>query len=151
MQTLFPSNYLCQLEFSQDSPKDKMDFILIELLGNLLISHLSDLVSNIPKWNARVENYVASIFIFANLYFTKDGCVLFFLQWWLPSFGKHKVLFRELQLQNSFEVYSCQQNASDKSWIPHEKGKHFWNSTKAYCVHVGLILTYCPYVIDFPK
>jgi len=68
----------CQLEFSQDSPKDRMDLILVEVLRNLLVAHLLDLVLNIPKWNARVENYVASIFGFVNLYLTRDGCILFF-------------------------------------------------------------------------
>ncbi len=68
----------CQLEFSQDSPKDKVDLILVDVLGNLHVPHLLDLVSNIPKWNARVENYVASIFGFANLYLTRNGCVFFF-------------------------------------------------------------------------
>jgi hypothetical protein len=49
-----------------------------KVLGNLPILHLLDAISSIPKWNARVDNYVASIFIFVNKCLLRDGCVLFF-------------------------------------------------------------------------
>ncbi len=44
----------------------------------MFVLHLLDLLSNIPKWNAKVDNYVASIFRFANKYLARDGCILFF-------------------------------------------------------------------------
>jgi len=65
------------LEFSQDSPKDIVDLIFVEVLGNFPIPHLLDLVCSIPKWNARVDNYVTSIFGFVDNYLTRDGCILF--------------------------------------------------------------------------
>ncbi len=37
-----------------------------------------DLVSTIPKWNVRVDNYVISIFGFVDKYLAWDSCVLFF-------------------------------------------------------------------------
>jgi hypothetical protein len=95
----------------QDPPKDRAD--LIEVLGNLPISHLLDPLYSIPKWNARVENYVVSIFWFADLYLARDGCLVF-LQWQLHGSKRHQVVSRKLQLQNSFKVCSDQQNASTK-------------------------------------
>jgi hypothetical protein len=61
-----------------DSLKDRVDFIIVKVLGNLPIPHVLDLVSTIPKWNARVDIYVVSIFGFVDKYFARDGSVLFF-------------------------------------------------------------------------
>jgi hypothetical protein len=58
--------------------KDKANLIIAEVLGNLLVSHVLDLVSIIPKWNVRMDNYVISIFGFADKYFTKDGSIFFY-------------------------------------------------------------------------
>lgn len=44
----------------------------------MLVPHLLDPISNIPKWNARVNNYVTSIFKFADKYLVRDGCVFSF-------------------------------------------------------------------------
>jgi hypothetical protein len=44
----------------------------------LLVPHLLDHVSSIPKWNAKVDNYVASISKFVDKYLARDDCVLFF-------------------------------------------------------------------------
>jgi hypothetical protein len=55
-----------------------MNLIFIEVLGNLHLPHLLDPLYIIPKWNARIDNYVVSIFGIANLYLAKDGCILFF-------------------------------------------------------------------------
>lgn len=55
-----------------------MELIIVEIPRNLLISHLVDPISNIPKWKARVDNYVASIFEFVDKYLARDGCILFF-------------------------------------------------------------------------
>ncbi len=61
-----------------DSLKDKADFIIAEVPGNLPIPHVLDLVLTIPKWNAKVDNYVVSIFGFVDKYLARDGFVLFF-------------------------------------------------------------------------
>jgi hypothetical protein len=37
-----------------------------------------DPISNIPKWNARMDNYVVSIFNFVDRYFARDGFVFLF-------------------------------------------------------------------------
>jgi hypothetical protein len=56
-----------------------VDLIIVEVPRNLPILHVLDNVSTIPKWNAKVDNYVASIFGFANKYLVRDGCAFFFL------------------------------------------------------------------------
>jgi hypothetical protein len=62
----------------QEFPKDRARLIIVEVPGNLPILHLFDVVSNIPKWNAKVDNYVASIFGFVDKYVVRDGCILLF-------------------------------------------------------------------------
>jgi hypothetical protein len=62
----------------QDSPKDITDLVIAQVLGNLPIPHVLDLVLPIPKWNARVDNYVVSIFGFVDKCIARDGCILFF-------------------------------------------------------------------------
>jgi hypothetical protein len=52
--------------------------MIVEVPKNFHVPHLLDVVSSIPKWNAKVDNYVASIFGFADKYLGKDGCVFFF-------------------------------------------------------------------------
>jgi hypothetical protein len=37
-----------------------------------------DPISNIPKWNARVDNYVVSIFGLVDMYLARDGFILLF-------------------------------------------------------------------------
>lgn len=55
-----------------------MDLIIVEVPRNLLVSHMFDLVSTIPKQSAKVDNYVVSIFGFTNKYLARDGSTLFF-------------------------------------------------------------------------
>jgi hypothetical protein len=55
-----------------------VDLIFVEVLGNFLVLHLLDPIYRIPKWNAKVDNYIASIFGFADNYLTRDGCVFFY-------------------------------------------------------------------------
>ncbi len=55
-----------------------MDLIIVEVPRNFPIPHVLDNVLIIPKWNAKVDNYVTSIFGFANKYLVRDGCVFFF-------------------------------------------------------------------------
>jgi hypothetical protein len=55
-----------------------MDLIIAKIPRNLPIPHVLDIASTIPKWNAKVDNYVASIFGFADKYLVRDGYVLFF-------------------------------------------------------------------------
>ncbi len=62
----------------QVSPKDRTNLIIIEILGNLHVLYVLDLVSNIPKWNARVDNYVVPIFGFVGEYVTTNGYVHLF-------------------------------------------------------------------------
>ncbi len=66
------------LEFLQNSPKERTDLILAKVPGNFPVPYLLEIISSIPKWNARIENYVASIFRFADKYLMRDGCILFF-------------------------------------------------------------------------
>jgi hypothetical protein len=69
---------LDHIELWQDSPKDRANFIIVEIPINLFVLHVLDPISNIPKWNARVDNYVVSIFGFVNKYLARDGFVLLF-------------------------------------------------------------------------
>jgi len=62
----------------QDSPKDKVNLIIAKVPRNLHVVHVLNPVSSIPKWNARVDNYIASIFGFANKYIAKDESIFFF-------------------------------------------------------------------------
>jgi hypothetical protein len=55
-----------------------MDLIITEVPRNLHVSHVLDAILNIPKWNARVENYVVSIFGFAYKYLARNGFILLF-------------------------------------------------------------------------
>jgi hypothetical protein len=57
---------------------DTADVIIVENLGNLHVPHVLDHVSSIPKWNAKVDNYVVSIFNFVDKYLARDGSVLIF-------------------------------------------------------------------------
>jgi hypothetical protein len=78
-----------------------MELVIVEVPKNMFILHLLDLVFNIPKWNAKVDNYVASIFKFVNKYLTGDGRVLFFYN---DNFFvlRHKVLKENY----NFKIYS---------------------------------------------
>jgi hypothetical protein len=67
-----------RIELWQDSPKDTTDVIIVENLGNLNVPHVLDHVSSIPKWNAKVDNYVVSIFNFVDKYLARDESVLIF-------------------------------------------------------------------------
>ncbi len=98
-----------------------------------------DLVSTIPKWNARVDNYVVSIFGFVDKYLARDGSILFF-------YDDDRV-WKEIKsyLENynfKIQVCNCQQYTSHKSWIPKWKGKLSLNSTKASYIHRSSILKY---------
>ncbi len=84
-----------RIELWHDFPKDRMDVIIVENPGNFLVPHVLDLVLSIPTWNAKVDNYVVSIFDFVDKYLTRDGSILLFLRWWFLGFERRKVLPRE--------------------------------------------------------
>jgi hypothetical protein len=62
----------------QNSPKDKANLIIAKVPRNLHVVHVLNPVSSIPKWNARVDNYIASIFRFAGKYIARDESIFFF-------------------------------------------------------------------------
>jgi hypothetical protein len=55
-----------------------MDLIIAEVPRNLPVPHVLDLVSSIPNWNVRVDNYVVSIFGFADKYLVRMDSSFFF-------------------------------------------------------------------------
>jgi hypothetical protein len=102
----------------------------------LPILHLLDVVFNIPKWNAKVDNYVASIFGFVDKYLTRDGCIFFFYNDDFRVLKNIKSYLENYHFKIHFKICNSQQNASNKFQILDEKGKHFLNSTKvSYDLH----------------
>jgi len=138
------------MELSQDSPKDITHLIIVEAPRNLHVPHLLDLVSSIPKWNARVDNSVISIFEFVDKYFARDGSMLFFYN---DDFRNLKDIKSHLENYNfkihlKFVVVNNMHYTNPK--FHNKKVNLFCNTTKASSVHVSSILTYILYyVIDF--
>jgi hypothetical protein len=122
-----------------------MDLIIVEVLGNLPIMLVLDHVSNIPKWNVRVENYVVSIFGFVDKYLARIGSTLLFYD---HDFHVLKDIKSYLEDYNfnihlKFAVVNNLHRTSLE--FPSKKVNLFPNSTKAYRVCINSLLTFLLY------
>ncbi len=63
--------------FVSTSSNNKVDFVIEDVLGNLL-AFVSNPFSKNLTWNMKVNNYIDSTFIFVDMFFVKDGIVLLF-------------------------------------------------------------------------
>jgi hypothetical protein len=71
-------------------------------VSNLHVLHVLDLVSSIPKWNVKVDNYIVPIFGFADKYVARDGSIFFFYD---DDFQVLKNIKSYLENYN-FKIYS---------------------------------------------
>ncbi len=118
-----------------------MDLIFVEVLRNFLVLHMLEHISSIPKWNAKVDNYVTSIFGFADNYLTRDGCVLFVYNdnFWVLKDIKSYLENYNFKIHSKFTVFN-NMHCTNLEFLA--KKKHYLNSTKASYICVSSILTY---------
>jgi hypothetical protein len=139
---------LNDIELWQDSPKDRANFIIAKVVGNLPIPHVLDHVSNIPKWNARVENYVISMFDFVNkylvrnesilLFYDDDFCVLRNIKSYLEDYN--------FKVHSKFIVVNSLHRTSPE--FPSKKVNLFANSTEASKFWASSLLTFFLYYLS---
>ncbi len=71
-------SFLLYIIFVSTSSNNKVDLVIENVLGNLLIPFVSNPFSKILTWNMKVNNYIDSTFFFVDMFFVKDGIVLLF-------------------------------------------------------------------------
>jgi hypothetical protein len=110
---------------------DRVHLIFAEILGNFPILHLLDFVSSIPKWNAKMDNYVTSIFGFADNYLTKDGCIFFLYNdnFWVLKDIKSYLKDYNFKIHSKFIVINNMHRTNPK--FPTKK-KCYLNSTPRF-------------------
>jgi len=128
--------------------KDKANLIIVEVLGNLLVSHVLDLVSTIPKWNVRMDNYVISIFGFADKYLTKDGSIFFYYDDHFRVLKDIKSYMEDynFKIHSKFIIVNNMHNTNLE--FPNKKVILFSNSNKASNVCVNSILIFLSYYLS---
>jgi hypothetical protein len=107
-----------------------------------------DPVSIIPKWNARMDNYVISIFSFANKYLTRDGYVFFYYDDHFRVLKDIKSYLEDynFEIHSKFVVVNNMHNTNPE--FPNKKVIIFSNSNKASNVRVNYILIFLLYYLS---
>ncbi len=107
-----------------------------------------DLVSIIPKWNARIDNYVISIFSFVEKYLTRDGSIFFYYDDHFQILKGIKSYLKDynLKIHSKFVVVNNMHNINIE--FPNKKVIFFSNSYKASNVRVNSILIFLLYYLS---
>jgi len=63
---------------SQISPGKKIDLLLADIHGGILVPFIYDLPLIIPPWNQTLDDYVELIFFFVDRFFSKMELVIIF-------------------------------------------------------------------------
>jgi hypothetical protein len=81
-------------DFVQVNSEDKFHLVMDDIPRNLLTPLVSTIHSNIPLWNKRVDDYIASIFYFAEKLLAIDGAILLFQPYDLRILNEVKSYFK---------------------------------------------------------
>jgi hypothetical protein len=60
------------------NPSGKVQLVFANFLGNLPVPFISKNPNDIPMWNKKVDEYIVSVFDFAQRFLAFDGVVLLF-------------------------------------------------------------------------